>query len=64
MLVRVLFEYSTQDSQYRYIERWEKLYKQESNARRYWRISLIRSLLERNIVSNHLKLIELEYVGS
>lgn len=64
MLVRVLFEYSTQDSEYRYIERWEKIYKQESNARNYWQISLIRSLLERSIVSNHLKLIELEYVGS
>lgn len=64
MLVRVLFEYSTQDSEYRYIERWEKIYKKESNARNYWQISLIRSLLERSIVSNHLKLIELEYVGS
>lgn len=63
MLVSALIEYSTQDSEYRYVERYEKHYSYEPTARRYWEVSMVRSLLERGIVSNHLKVIEVEYVG-
>lgn len=62
MLVKALVEYTTNGGDHRIFERFEKEYRQESNARTHWKVSLIYDLLSRGVVCDSIKAIEVEYV--